>query len=44
MVKKHEFIDKTVHLVRIALEKLPKEGTLDEMVDKRKELLDKILK
>ena len=41
MVKRYEFVDRTIFLIRQLLEnKLPKEDTLDEMYMKR----DKILK
>jgi len=45
MIKKHDFVDRTVYLIRTELEKhLPKEGTLDEMIDLRDKLIKKILK
>jgi len=40
MIKRYEFVERTIHLLRIELENhLPKEGTLDEMVLKRDKLL-----
>lgn len=45
MVKKFEFIEKTLYLIRKLLEEhLPKEGTLDEFVEKRNKLLQKFIK
>jgi len=45
MIKRYEFTDKTIHLIRKLLEEhLPKEGTLDEMVQKRNQLLEKFIK
>jgi hypothetical protein len=44
MIKRYEFIIKTLCLIGKILEKLPEEGTLDEMVLKRNELLKKFVK
>jgi len=45
MVKKHDFIERTLFLIRKLLEEnLPKETTLDEMKDKTNELLKKFIK
>lgn len=45
MEKRFEFVDRTIHLIRKLLEDhLPKEGTLDEMVQKRNQLLEKFIK
>lgn len=45
MIARHDFVEKTIYLIREQLEKyLPKEGTLDEMVLKRDELLKKFIK
>jgi hypothetical protein len=45
MMRKYEFVDKTIHIVRERLEKgLPEEDTLEEMILKAKELLKDILR
>lgn len=45
MIKRHEFVERTIYLIREILEKyLPKEATLDEMINKRDKLLQKFLK
>lgn len=45
MEKRFEFIERTLFLIRKLLEEhLPKEGTLDEFVEKRNKLLQKFLK
>ena len=45
MVKKYEFIERTLYLIRKLLEEyLPKEAILDEMVEKRRKLLQKFIK
>lgn len=45
MEKKHEFIEKTIFLIRKLLEdNLQREATLDEMIEKRNILLKKFLK
>lgn len=45
MIKKFDFVDKTIHLIRKLLEEnLPQEGTLEEMVIKRNKLLQKFIK
>jgi len=44
MVKRYEFIEKTLYLIRKLLEEnLPKEDTLDKMLEKRNKLLQKFL-
>ena len=44
MMKRYDFIDRTIYLIRKELEqKLPNETTLDEFIDKAKELIKKIL-
>lgn len=44
MIKRYEFIEKTLYLIRKELEKnLPNEDTLDEMIDKAKKIVTKIL-
>jgi len=43
MIRRFEFIEKTLYLIRKELsEKLPIEGTLDEMVDKALKLIKEI--
>jgi hypothetical protein len=43
MIKKYEFVDRLIYLIRDALEKnLPQEATLDEMHEEAKELIKKI--
>ena len=42
MVRRFEFIERTMYLIRKELEKLPKEDTLNEMIEKYKELIKKI--
>lgn len=45
MEKRFEFVDRTIYLIRQLLEEnLPKEATLDEMVQKRNMLLEKFIK
>jgi len=45
MEKRFEFIEKFLHLTRKKLEKnLPKEGTLEEMMEDAKKIIDKIFK
>ena len=45
MIKKDEFIDRTLYLIKKLLEEyLPKETTLEEMIDKRDKLLQKFIK
>ncbi len=45
MEKRYEFVEKTIYLIRQLLEEhLPKEATLDEMVNKRNQLLKKFIK
>ena len=45
MEKRHEFVERTLYLIRIDLEqKLPKEATLDEMINKAKKIIAKIIK
>jgi hypothetical protein len=42
---RHNFVEKTIYLIRKKLgEKLPKEATLEEMINKTKELIKKIYK
>ena len=44
MIKRYDFVDKTLAIIRKELENnLPKEGTLDEMVEKRNELLKRVM-
>lgn len=43
MMKKYEFIERTIYLIREKLEKgLMNEATLDEMVEKSKDLIKEI--
>ncbi len=43
MSKRYEFIEKTISLLRKAMEKnLPKENILSEMIDKLKEILKEL--
>ena len=45
MIKRYDFIERTLYLMRELLEKyLPKEAPLDEMIDKRNKLLQKFIK
>jgi hypothetical protein len=45
MVQRHEFIERTLFLIRKLLEgNLPKEATLNEMKDKTDELIRKFIK
>lgn len=45
MIHRYEFIDKTLYLIRKLLEQnLPKEATLEEMIEKRDILLKKFMK
>lgn len=44
MMRRHDFVEKTLYLIREQLEKhLPQEATLDEMIEKAKELIKKVL-
>lgn len=44
MIKRYEFIERTLYLIRKELEEnLPDEDTLDEMVTKTKKIVTKIL-
>lgn len=44
MVKKYDFIDRVLFLIRKKLEEdLPKEATLDEMIQKYEKLIKEIL-
>ena len=43
MIKRYEFVERTIHLLREKLENnLPIESTLDEMIEKSKELIKEI--
>jgi hypothetical protein len=45
MIKRHEFIERTLYLIRKKLnEKLPKESSLNEMIDKTKQIIKEIYK
>jgi len=45
MIKKVDFIDRTIYLIKEILENhLPKEDTLDSMCEKRDILIKKVLK
>jgi hypothetical protein len=45
MIKSYDFIDRTIYLIRKLLEEnLPREATLDEMIEKRDKLLQKFIK
>lgn len=44
MIKKDEFIERSLFLIRKMLEELTKEGTLEEMTEKRDMLLKKFMK
>ena len=45
MEKRHEFIEKTLYLIRKEFEKkLPKEATLEEMISRAKKIIVKIIK
>lgn len=45
MIKRYDFIERTLYLMRELLEKyLPKEAPLDEMIEKRDNLLKKLIK
>jgi hypothetical protein len=45
MMKRYDFVDRTIVLIRELLEEhLPKEATLDEMIEKRNKLLQKFMK
>ena len=45
MIKRHEFVERTLFLIRKLLEDyLPNEGTLEEMGIKRDKLLQKFMK
>lgn len=44
MIKRFEFVDKTIAIIREKLENnLPKEATLDDMVAKRDKLLKEVM-
>jgi ASC-1-like (ASCH) protein len=43
MIKKYEFIERTLYLIREKLEKrLPDETTLEEMIEKTKKIIKEI--
>lgn len=45
MMRRYEFVDRCVALIREELEKnLPEEATLDEMIDKASKLIKKVVK
>ena len=45
MIKRYDFIERTLYLIRKELsEQLPKETTLDEMIDKAKKIIKNIYK
>jgi len=45
MEKREDFIEKILHLIRKKLEEnLPKEGTLEEMMEGSEKIIDKIFK
>jgi hypothetical protein len=45
MVKRYEFTEKTIYLIRKKLEEnLPDEATLEEMIEKTRELIKDIIK
>jgi hypothetical protein len=45
MIRRYEFVEKTIHLIRTLLEdRLPVEDTLEEMIEKRNKLLTKFMK
>jgi len=45
MEKRYDFIERTLFLIRKLLEaNLPKDATLDEMIEKRNKLLHKFIK
>jgi hypothetical protein len=45
MIKRFEFNERTIYLIRKCLEdKMPKEGTLDEMILKRDEILNQFMR
>jgi hypothetical protein len=45
MIKKYDFIEKTIYIIKKKLEKnLPQEAILEEMIDKTKELIKEIFK
>ncbi len=44
-MKRYEFLEQTLHLIRVELsESLPDEATLEEMINKSKELIKNIYK
>lgn len=43
MIRRYEFIIRTLCLIGKALEKLPEEDTLDEMIKKAKELIKEVI-
>ncbi len=44
MIKRHEFIERTLFLIRKELsQQLPNEAILDDMIDKTKKIINKIL-
>ena len=44
MIKKFEFVERTLYLIRKLLEEnLPKEATLTDMIEKRDRLLQKFM-
>lgn len=45
MMKRYDFVDRTVAIIREKLEKnLPQEATLEELIEKAKELINEIYK
>lgn len=45
MVRRYDFVDRTIAIIREKLEKnLPQEATLEEMIGKTKELIKEIFK
>ena len=45
MIKRYDFIERTIYLIREKLENnLPEEDTLEEMIRKAKELIQEIYK
>jgi hypothetical protein len=44
MEKRYEFIERILFLIRKNLENLPEEATLEEMINKTRELIKDILK
>jgi len=44
MERRYEFVERTLYLIRkLFEEQLPKEGTLDEMIKRRNQLLKKFI-